>query len=82
MKLNFPPVGTATAAPLSADFAVMLVGITARQAASPTAVLAHDEEVTNLAEATLLAPQHGAFNRAVADDLKRWKDGSTRQTET
>jgi hypothetical protein len=81
LKLNFPPVGTATASPLSADFAVMLVGITARQAASPTAVLAHDEEVAKLVEATLLAPQHGAFNRAVADDLKRWKEGSARQED-
>ena len=79
LKLSFPPVGTATASPLTADFAVMLVGITARQAASPTAVLAHDEEAAGSVEARLLAPQHGAFNRAVADDLKRWKEGSTRQ---
>jgi hypothetical protein len=82
LKLNFPPIGAATASPLSADFAVMLVGIAARQAASPTAAMAHDEEMADSAEEKLLAPQHGAFNRAVADDLKRWKDGSTGQTET
>lgn len=77
MKQSFPPIGEgASAKPLSADFAVMLVGVAARQAASPTAVLAH-EDVPVPPKEGLLAPQHGAFNQAVADDLKRWKETST-----
>jgi len=78
LKLSFPPIGKETAVtPLKADFAVMLVGVAARQAASPTATLAQDEDGAAAAGERLLAPQHGAFNRAVADDLKRWKETST-----
>lgn len=53
--------------------AVLMVGVAARQAASPTARLQGD-----LARAQpmrgLLAPVHGAFNAAVASALTGWKD--------
>ena len=58
----------------------LLVGVAARQAASPTAILSHQPDAGE-AEAGLLAPGHGAFNQAVADDLKRWKEGSARQAD-
>ena len=78
MKLSFPPIGKHVAAtPLTDDFAVLLVGVAARQAASPTAILSHQDE----AGETLLAPGHGAFNHEVADDLKRWKEAPPRQPD-
>lgn len=78
MNLSFPPIGKhLSATPLTEDFAVLLVGIAARQAASPTAVLSHRAEEGE----ALLAPGHGAFNQAVADDLKRWKETSPQQPD-
>ena len=75
MNLSFPPISKQLATtPLTEDFAVLLVGIAARQAASPTAILSHQAE----AGETLLAPGHGAFNQTVADDLKRWKEAPPR----
>ena len=58
---------------LPADLAVLMVGIAARQAASPTAAgwarinRSSDDE-------TLFAPINGAFNGAVATALMKWKD--------
>jgi hypothetical protein len=78
LKLSFPPIGKNVAAtPLTDDFAVLLVGVAARQAASPTAILSHQGEPAE----TLLAPGHGAFNQAVADDIKRWKEAPPRQPD-
>jgi hypothetical protein len=78
LNLSFPPIGKNVAAtPLTDDFAVLLVGVAARQAASPTAILSHQDEPAE----TLLAPGHGAFNQAVADDLKRWKEAPPRQPD-
>jgi hypothetical protein len=78
LKLSFPPIGKHVAAtPLTDDFAVLLVGVAARQAASPTAILSHQPAD----DAALLAPGHGAFNQAVADDLKRWKEAPPRQPD-
>jgi hypothetical protein len=78
VNLSFPPIGKQSAAtPLTEDFAVLLVGIAARQAASPTAILSHQAETGK----ALLAPGHGAFNQTVADDLKRWKEASPRQPD-
>jgi len=78
VNLSFPPLDRQHAAtPLTEDFAILLVGIAARQAASPTAALSHREGEGD----ALLAPGHGAFNQAVADDLKRWKEESPRQPD-
>ena len=82
LKLSFPPVGkSGPATPLADDFAVMLVGIAARQAASPTAILSYRQDGEPLIEPALLAPGHGAFYHAIADDLRRWKEGQTRRDD-
>jgi hypothetical protein len=57
---------------LPADLAVLMVGVAARQAASPTA-LAQAGCVKLAAEARLFAPLDGAFNRPVAQRLVAWK---------
>ena len=58
---------------LPGDLAVLIVGIVARQAASPTAAVQ-----AGFARATidhkLFAPLHGAFNGPMAAALTRWKD--------
>lgn len=69
------------AAPLTADFAVMLVGVAARQAASPTAIFFQSRVPAGAVEATLLAPAHGAFNQAMACQLRRWKEASARPAD-
>lgn len=82
MNLGFPPIGRhAAAAPLTADFAVMLVGVAARQAASPTAIFFQSRAPAAAVETTLLAPVHGAFNQAMACRLRQWKEASARQPE-
>nr|WP_218625191.1 hypothetical protein [Sphingomonas sp. dw_22] len=53
--------------------AVLLVGIAARQAASPTARIQARISYPVPAE-SLLAPAHGAFHRNGAQALTRWKD--------
>ncbi|VVT15304.1 conserved hypothetical protein [Sphingomonas sp. EC-HK361] len=58
---------------LPADLAVLLVGVAARQAGSPTA--ANYARLLNApVEPTLLAPLHGAFNGPVAARQLRWKE--------
>jgi len=82
LNLSFPPIGRdARTTPLTADFAVMLVGVAARQAASPTAMLfqARLRDVTY--EVALLAPVHGAFNQAMACRLQRWKETPPRRPD-
>ena len=59
----------ATVTVLPPDLAVLLVGVAARQAASPTALVQTRLERAIPADA-LFAPAHGAFNIAVADLLK------------
>jgi hypothetical protein len=57
---------------LPEDLAVLMVGIAARQAASPTA--AHWAWLGRGGpQHTLLAPLHGAFNGPVAEVLATWK---------
>ena len=55
------------------DLAVLMVGISARQAASPTATgwarIGRDAP-----QETLFAPLHGAFNGAVAAAMQEWKE--------
>jgi hypothetical protein len=52
--------------------AILLVGIAARQAASPTARVQARLSFSAPAEA-LLAPAHGAFHGAVARALTQWQ---------
>lgn len=59
-----------TAMPI--ELAVLLVGVAARQAASPTARVQARLSVPSRIDA-LLAPAHGAFHRAVAAALMRWR---------
>lgn len=67
--LRFEPDARVTALP--PDLAVMLVGVVARQAASPTAML--QARLAPVAEAPWFAPAHGAFNLAMAQLLTAWK---------
>ncbi|TPG42424.1 hypothetical protein EAH79_00495 [Sphingomonas koreensis] len=62
------------------EFSVMLVGVTARQASSPTALF-HARVAANPYEACLLSPLHGAFNQAMALSIKRWKEAGMRWVE-
>lgn len=55
------------------ELAVLLVGVAARQAASPTASAQTRLAMTAPAE-MLLAPAHGAFHRAAARALTRRKE--------
>ena len=59
-----------TAMPI--ELAVLLVGVAARQAASPTARAQARLAIAAPVDA-LLAPMHGAFHRAVARALIRWQ---------
>ncbi len=59
-----------TAMPI--ELAVLLVGVAARQAASPTARAQARLALVSPAE-TLLAPVHAAFHRAMAASLTRWQ---------
>jgi len=58
---------------LPTELAVLLVGVAARQAASPTARA--QVGLDDPAEPSgALAPTHGAFHRAAAEALTRWQD--------
>ena len=54
------------------ELAVLLVGVAARQAASPTARAQAGLTVSAPAD-LLLAPIHGAFHALVAGTLTRWQ---------
>lgn len=57
---------------LPPDLAVLMVGVAARQAASPTAIL--NARLWSLpVTRSLFAPVHGAFNAGVAKALMAWK---------
>ena len=59
---------------LPPDLAVLMVGIAARQAASPTALF-HAHLVPVFSHTNWFAPEHGAFNRPVAEMLTREQEG-------
>ena len=59
-----------TVVALPPDLAVLMVGVAARQAASPTAMLQAALPAAN-AVSDRFAPAHGAFNLAVASLLRR-----------
>jgi hypothetical protein len=72
---RFVSDGEVTALP--GDLAVLMVGVAARQAASPTA-LAHAGSVRatsgyGSADPRLFAPLDGAFNGPMAARLGRWR---------
>jgi hypothetical protein len=58
---------------LPGDLAVLIVGIAARQAASPTAAVQASFGRATIAP-ELFAPVHGAFNGEMASTLNRWKE--------
>ena len=69
MDLSFPRFeADASITVLPPDLAVLMVGIVARQAASPTALI-HARLVRSPRRANWFAPAHGAFNPAVAQML-------------
>jgi len=69
VDLSFPRFEADTAVTiLPPDLAVLMVGIAARQAASPTA-LYHTRLLPSMLGSDWFAPAHGAFNRSVADML-------------
>lgn len=57
---------------LPPDLAVLMVGVTARQAGSPTAMI-HARLSSHVVTDTPFAPSHGAFNARVAALFTRWK---------
>lgn len=83
MDLSFPRFAPdAELSLLPGDLAVLMVGIAARQAASPTALaqagiaqggIADAELGAAEAQPRLFAPRDGAFNGTVAALLVRWK---------
>lgn len=54
------------------ELAILMVGVAARQAASPTARLQSDLEAMSPARG-LFAPAHGAFNVSVERTLTDWQ---------
>ena len=58
---------------LPGDVAVLITGVAARQAASPTAQAQARFGLAQV-DARLFAPLHGAFNGAMAAALTRWKE--------
>jgi len=58
---------------LPSDLAVLFVGIGARQAATPTALLTARLRRTSTLARGLFAPLSGAFNADMAAALTRWK---------
>jgi hypothetical protein len=74
LDLSFPRFDRdAEVTVLPGDLAVLIVGIAARQAASPTAAVQAGFVRTTI-DPKLFAPLHGAFNGPMAAALTRWKD--------
>lgn len=71
---RFEPDAGIGAVAASGELAVLMVGIVARQAASPTALIAARAAPRAVAAATLLAPADGAFNGHVAQSLSDWQE--------
>jgi hypothetical protein len=66
------PFGSAVTA-LPAELAVLLAGVVARQAASPTARVQARLAIAVDAPGLVLAPASGAFHAAAAAALRRWQ---------
>ena len=73
MDLSFSFDRNACVTPIAPDLAVLLVGIAACQAASPTARVQAGMTQTAIARA-LLAPRDGAFNTAASRVVTTGKD--------
>lgn len=57
---------------LPADLAILLVGVAARQATSPTAQIQQGQH-PGVAQPTPMAPTGGSFNAAAAATIAEWK---------
>ena len=74
VDLSFPHFDKSAAVTvLPPELAVMMVGVTARQAASPTALF-FARLASGASESRLFAPAHGAFNESVAAALRGWQE--------
>jgi len=72
LDLSFPRFDRdADVTVMTADLAVLMVGIAARQAASTTAAIQADIAQSAFVR-SLFAPEDGAFNGAMAAALVRW----------
>lgn len=71
---RFDPEGGIGAVVANGELAVLMVGIAARQATSPTALIAARAAPRAVAAAALLAPADGAFNGSVAQSLSDWQE--------
>jgi len=72
VDLNFARLDSCTAiTALPTELAVLLVGVSARQAASPTARV-QTLMLPPPGAASLLAPTHGCFDSRTATALTRW----------
>lgn len=75
LDLSFPPFDQDHEVTLfPGDLAVLLVGISARQAASPTAVTQAGFERAD-PDPRLFAPLDGAFNGPMAAVMAQWREG-------
>ena len=63
----------ASVASLSPDLAVLLVGVIARQAASPTAI-AQARIAPSTGDTTLFSPASGSFEERTATRIRGWKE--------
>ena len=74
MDLSFPRFEhDARVTALPPDLAVMMVGVAARQACSPTALM-QSRLSAPFAGTNWFAPAHGAFNQPMATLLTGWKE--------
>jgi hypothetical protein len=62
------------AASLPPELAVLMVGVVARQAASPTAITQAKITPNNGDEAPAFTPILGAFDERTAARIRRWKE--------
>jgi hypothetical protein len=73
LDLSFPRFDRETEVTvLPGDLALLIVGVAARQAASPTAVVQAGFARVAV-DPKLFAPVHGAFNGPMANALANWK---------
>jgi hypothetical protein len=73
LDLSFARLRPLEATPVPIDLAVLLVGVTARQAASDTARAQARSALVSGATLGWLRPESGAFSGAMAATLTGWK---------
>jgi hypothetical protein len=62
-----------SAVSLAPELAVLMVGVVARQAASPTAI-AHTKITPEIGMTDVFAPGNGSFDERCAARIRRWKE--------